>query len=303
MDHQATPGGAGSFLAWRRQHAVPLGTPCANCETPLEGPWCHACGQAATETHRHAHHLIAETFESLFHADGRLWRTLPKLAMHPAELTRDYLDGKRASQIPPMRLFLVALFILFLAGNWSSQGERIFDVSALSAADQAELAKSGLTHPDIDFDGFGGWGHAAADWLRPRVGLAFAHPDRLIDAMHDKAHDFAFLMLPLSALLLAGIFVFQRRFVLFDHFVFSMHSLAFQGFLISTVILGKMLSPAFGWLLWAAPIHLYVHMRGTYGTGRSGTLLRMAVLFIGSGVGFAILLGALLLVGLQGLRA
>ena len=82
-----------------------------------------------------------------------------------------------------------------------------------------------------------------------------------------------------------------------------MHSLAFQGFLISTVVLGKMLSPAFGWLLWAAPVHLYIHMRGTYETGRAATLFRMGVLFIASGIGFAILLAGLLLVGLQGLRA
>ena len=228
---------------------------------------------------------------------------MPRLAIHPARLTRDYLDGKRASQIPPMRLFLIALFVLFLAGNWTSRGDRLFDLSQLSAADQADLAKSGLTNPTIDFDSFGPWGHMAADWLRPRVGLAFAHPDRLVDAMRERAHDFAFLMLPLSAGLLSVIFLFKRRFVLFDHFVFSMHSLAFQGFLISTVMLGKLLSPECGWLLWAAPCHLYVHMHGTYETGRAGTVLRMAVLAIASGVGFALLLAGLLLVGLQGLRA
>jgi hypothetical protein len=68
-------------------------------------------------------------------------------------------------------------------------------------------------------------------------------------------------------------------------------------------MLGKLLAPECGWLLWAAPVHLYVHMRGTYETGRAGTLLRMGVLFIASGVGFAILLAGLLFVGLQGLRA
>jgi len=298
VDDQADTGGTGSFLTWRREHAVAPGAPCANCETTLQGPWCHACGQAATETHRHAHHLVGETFESLFHADGRLWRTAPRLIADPDGLTRDYLAGKRASQVPPMRMFLVALFVLFLTGSWVRGGSGVFDIPPLPAADEAELAKSGFS-----LDWLSKLGQPAAAWLKPRIGAAIAHPDQLGEAMSAKAHDFAFLMLPLSAGILALIFVFRRRFVLFDHFVFSMHSLAFQGFLISTVILMKMVSEHFGWLLLAAPIHLFFHMRGTYGTSVFGTLVRMAILFFATGVAFALLLAGLLLVGLQGLRA
>jgi hypothetical protein len=302
VDHLPDSGSAGSFLAWRRHHAVPIGTPCANCSTTLQGPWCHACGQAATDTHHHAHHLIAETFESFFHADGRLWRTLPRLVADPAGLTCDYLAGRRASQIPPLRLFLVALFILFLVGTWTHHGHSIMDIGPLSPADQADLAKSDL-QSSLDPDFLGRWSRPAADWLKPRIGLAIVHPDRLAEGMGEQVHNFAFLMLPLSALILALIFVFQRKFVLFDHAVFSMHSLSFQGLLISTLMVSDKLLPVFGWLILAAPVHLYYHMRGTYGTGVAGTLVRMAVLALASGVAFALLLAALLLVGLQGLRA
>ncbi len=298
VDHEAHPGEASSFLSWRRTHAVAPGTPCANCGTRLQGPWCHACGQAATESHRHAHHLISETFESFFHADGRLWRTLPRLIADPDGLTRDYLAGKRASQVPPIRMFLVALFVLFLLGSLLRGGEGVFDIPPIGPADQAELGKA-----HVDLDGLSHLGPRAADWLKPRIGAAIAHPDRLGEAMSAKAHDFAFLMLPLSAVILALIFVFRRRFVLFDHFVFSMHSLAFQGFLISTVMLAKLVSVQFGWLLLAAPVHLFFHMRGVYGTGIFGTLMRMGVLFVASSLAFALLLAGLLLVGLQGLHA
>ena len=298
VDHLPDTSKPGSFLTWRRAHAVAPGTPCANCGTRLQGPWCHACGQAATETHRHAHHLISEAFESFFHADGRLWRTAPRLVADPDGLTRDYLAGKRASQVPPMRMFLVALFVLFLAGTWMRGGAGVFDIPPIPPADEAELAKA---HIDLDWLKYLGQSEAA--WLKPRIGAAIAHPDQLSEAMSAKAHDFAFLMLPLSAAILALIFLFNRRFVLFDHFVFSMHSLAFQGFLISAVILTKMVSVQFGWLMLAAPVHLFFHMRGTYGTGVFGTLVRMAILFCASGIAFALLLAGLLLVGLQGLRA
>ncbi len=116
--------------------------------------------------------------------------------------------------------------------------------------------------------------------------------------MRDRAENFAFLMLPVSALLLALIFVLRRGFVLFDHLIFSMHSLSFQGLLISlTVLTGQV------WLLWAAPVHLFVHMRDVYGTGVPGTLTRMFILFVLSTVAFTLLLLALIVAGLRVLHA
>lgn len=289
-----------SFLAWRRTHAVPAGTPCANCDAVLIGPWCHACGQAAHDRHRHAHHLIFETLEGFFHLDGRLARTLPRLVIDPEGLTCDYLAGKRASQIPPLRLLLVTLLIVFLIGGWTFRGVSAGDIGAPSAADQAKIMKSKF---DVDLGILPpAWSSAISEWLRVHVGRALAHPADLLAVMLEKAHDFAFLMLPVAAFSLALIFVFRRRFVLFDHFVFSMHSLSFQGLLVSTVLLATKAWPSANVLLWAAPVHLFVHMRGVYGTGISGTLVRMGLLFVASATGFALLLAALVLVGLEDLR-
>jgi hypothetical protein len=234
MDEREAAVTSRSFLAWRRTQALPPGTPCYNCATALLGPWCHECGQAAEDCHRHAHHLIGETLESLFHADGRLWRTLWRLAVHPARLTRDYLDGKRAPQIPPLRLFLVALLILFVVGGWSGRPLVSVDARGASAADQADI----LTM-DLSLGLPPAWDRAAAGWLRMHVDRALAHPGELAAAMQTRAHDFAFLMLPVSAFVLAAIFARRRGFVLFDHFVFSMHSLSFQAVLISVELAGQ----------------------------------------------------------------
>jgi hypothetical protein len=302
MDQQATLPKRGSFLAWRGRHALPPGTPCYNCGTALLGPWCYNCGQAGEDFHRHASHLVAETFESFFHADGRFWRTVPRLVLHPARLTRDYLDGKRMPQIPPLRLFLSVLLILFLVGGWVAGNIPLINFDGQKDATKAELMK-GQVHLGLSPQ----WDAAATDWLHAHVSRAMDHPDALVSALGEKAHDFAFLMLPVSAFMLALIFAFRRGFVLFDHFVFSMHSLSFQGMLISIVLIWHHVQAlAFlpdRLLLWAAPVHLFAHMRGTYGTGIVGTLVRMAVLFTLSVVAFCLLLLALLVVGLQGLRA
>lgn len=60
----------GGWLKWKRQQAdIPPGTPCANCETPLEGTYCHVCGQLAEDFHKSIWKLTVEAVESLLHPD------------------------------------------------------------------------------------------------------------------------------------------------------------------------------------------------------------------------------------------
>ncbi len=278
--------------------------PCANCGTILQGPWCHVCGQSGFDFHRHASHMIGETIESFFHADGRLWRTLGRLAIHPARLTRDYLAGKRAPQIPPLRLFLVAVFLVFLVGEHTggrfvSLERGAFQIHAdPDDARHIQEAKAALTAARVQ--GLGtGLDATATQWLRMHVGRAADHPEELARAMRERAETFAILMLPISALILAAIFAFRPGVVLFDHLVFAMHSLSFQAFLITTASLAELAVGAGAWnLLWAAPVHLFAHMRGVYRTRIFGTLVGMSVLFLASSLGFALLMVALVGVGL-----
>src|SRR5665213_3948709 len=97
--------------------SLPVGTPCPNCATPLEGPYCHECGQLGEQFNRSVLHLITEAVENFFHVDGRLLHTLPRLVLHPGRLTTDYIEGHRAAQIPPLRLFLVVMLIFFFVGG------------------------------------------------------------------------------------------------------------------------------------------------------------------------------------------
>jgi hypothetical protein len=85
---------------------------CLNCGTALIGSHCHACGQAA-----HVHRTLAAFFHDLlhgvFHFEGKLWRTLPALIVRPGRMTREYVDGRRASYVSPVALFLFTLFMMF----------------------------------------------------------------------------------------------------------------------------------------------------------------------------------------------
>ena len=89
---------------------------CLNCGTVLIGSHCHGCGQAA-----HVHRTIGAFFHDLlhgvFHFEGKLWRTFPLLVWRPGRLTREYIDGRRASYVSPIALFLFVVFLSFAVFN------------------------------------------------------------------------------------------------------------------------------------------------------------------------------------------
>ena len=90
---------------------------CANCHAELGGEYCAACGQR-NEPHIHTvAHFAGEAFESISHADSRLWRTLWLLFARPGFLTREFFAGRRAVYLPPFRLYLVLSVIFFLVSS------------------------------------------------------------------------------------------------------------------------------------------------------------------------------------------
>lgn len=314
---EAAAGGAFSSL-WRRAgsagHGPAAGTPCANCATPLMGPWCHACGQMGEDFHRSIWKLIGEGLEGLLHIDGRVWSTLHNLMLRPSQLTRAYLDGHRAPQIPPFRLFLVMLVVVFLAGT-VGQGSifqststvtgthgKVTTVSVKSLEDvnpaqRAKLAAS-IQKGRINLP----WGQFGGNWLKDRMVKVMDDPRLYYLLLESWGERFAFLTLPMAVGLVSLVFIFQRRWFIFDHAIFSLHSLSAVGVLVAvSELLSPLIGGASGLILWAAPVHLFVHMRGVYRTSVLGALTRMAILFVGSAViGVLIFLG-LLLVGLNGM--
>ncbi len=85
---------------------------CLNCGARLSGPFCASCGQKA-HVHRTLSAIGHDVLHSVFHFDGKLWRTLPLLLFKPGELTRRYVHGERAKFVSPMAIFLFSIFLMF----------------------------------------------------------------------------------------------------------------------------------------------------------------------------------------------
>lgn len=98
-------------------HDAPaMPAPCENCRTVLIGGYCHVCGQRAHSPLHHFGHAVEEVFESFWHLDGRIFRTLRDLFV-PGRLAVGYLAGHRVRYVAPLRLFIILSLMTFFVGK------------------------------------------------------------------------------------------------------------------------------------------------------------------------------------------
>jgi hypothetical protein len=90
---------------------------CENCGNEVRQRYCGACGQRFDPPLHSLWHFSQIATEDLTHADSRVWRTLWALLFKPGHLTREFLAGRRARYLPPVRLYLVLSVVFFLAAS------------------------------------------------------------------------------------------------------------------------------------------------------------------------------------------
>lgn len=175
---------------------------------------------------------------------------------------------------------------------------KLSDLSAESRATQLAMTTASAS----------GWrkvGEIETGWKRLDKGLAKAveNPNLILYKLQSNAYKFAWALIPLSLPFMWLMFPFSRRFGLYDHAVFVTYSLCFVLLLILSVSLIAQTpigSGLYGLLVIAAliavPVHMYKQLRGAYGCGRFGALVRTILLFVVSSV--VVTIFVLLLVGL-----
>lgn len=262
---------------------------CQNCDAELVGPYCAACGQRH-DPHLHSlPHFIAEAAENITHADSRLWRTLWALLAKPGFLTREFLVGRRASYLPPFRLYLVVtlLFFVILAALPSGDA-RLVNLEGASA--QPAACK------DLRYEGPGD------SWLQPA--LTRACKTAALDGGRSLQEAFVhnvpralFLFLPLLAAVMMMLYWRPRRYYV-EHLLFFIHNHAglFVMFGLYAIVVALVRVPGleewlgiglYVYLLW----YLYRAMRNVYGQSRARTIAK----FMAIGFAYLVLGGITLL--------
>jgi hypothetical protein len=87
---------------------------CLNCGSPLSGPFCAGCGQRDVPPYPSVRELAVDAVSEFSGWDGRLAQTLRTLVRHPGVLTREFLEGRRARYISPLRVYLTASLVYFV---------------------------------------------------------------------------------------------------------------------------------------------------------------------------------------------
>ncbi len=115
---------------------------CRNCGAPLAGRYCSSCGQAA-HLHRSMASLGHDLLHSVFHFDGKFFRTIPELVLYPGRLTRRYIDGERAKFVSPLALYLFMVFLMYAVFGLAGQSTLQTVPRDVAAGFTAENAPNG----------------------------------------------------------------------------------------------------------------------------------------------------------------
>jgi hypothetical protein len=87
---------------------------CLNCGATVMGRYCHVCGQENVEPKESFWHLLTHFFNDITHFDGKFFITLKDLLFKPGFLSREYMIGRRASYLNPVRMYVFTSAIFFL---------------------------------------------------------------------------------------------------------------------------------------------------------------------------------------------
>ena len=237
---------------------------CLNCEAPLSGAYCAACGQRALSSQVSLGEILREVLSETFELDGRVPRTLSPFVFRPGYLTREYIAGRRARYSSPFRLFLAATLLWLTAGA-------IADARAEPEGPRVELVQDVQTAKDANFEV--DWALAGdpesggSRWMNEKLQAFVALPaEAQVDAVMDSAREnfpsAALLTIPLFAALMKLLFIRRERYYV-EHLVFALHVHAFYFFATGVALL---ISPigAFSPSLALTLIYTLVAMRRTY---------------------------------------
>jgi hypothetical protein len=225
---------------------------CRNCGAPLAGDYCAGCGQRVRELR--LADVAGEALEDVTDLDSRLWRTLKGLLFRPGSVTADYINGRRARYVPPIRLYLVVSFAVFLVFSMTEGGPVVDPGVEIDPALLEERGK-GVFIPRTNEEGeqeiltpreyleAEGLEDDIADmppWFRALVERMVTNAERMqgdptafTEGLSRRLPQMMFFLLPVFALLL-WLFYLRSPHHYLQHLIFSVHyhTVAFLLFLV-----------------------------------------------------------------------
>ncbi len=276
---------ASTLAAREPQGPPPALVRCDNCGSPVPGRYCGNCGQRLEPPMHSLWHFTKVAAEDLTHADSRVWRTFAALLFKPGRLTAEFLAGRRARYLPPVRLYLVLSVAFFLWAATTQSGVRLLqlDDAPAPAASAAGAGAARAPRERCHIEYAGPWAATLTPLaMRACQRIAADQGRSLQEALLHNLPRAMFLFLPLLAAGMMLVYWWPRHYYV-EHLLLLVHNHAF-------VFLGVMLAWAAatllpftsGWVRFAMvlyiPWYMFRSMRVMYGQSRWLTALKLLAL-------------------------
>jgi hypothetical protein len=87
---------------------------CLNCETVVQGRYCHVCGQENVVPKESFWHMVTHFAYDITHFDSKFFETIKDLLFKPGFLSKEYMLGRRARYLHPIKMYVFTSAIFFL---------------------------------------------------------------------------------------------------------------------------------------------------------------------------------------------
>ena len=223
---RTSPVTADASSAMRPPDASTLGV-CLNCGEPLSQHFCPACGQRAIDPNPTLGEFVHEAAEEFLHWDGKLATTFRLLFTKPGELTREYLAGRRARYLSPLRLYLT-FSVLFFALKALTPEPRIVVVRAgTSQVGMLTIQGDSVGEALVEADRMAQSRKSVKRAFGRMLGNALRHGSETTASLRQDIPNVMFVLVPLFAGLVALVFR-GRRMRYPQHLAFALHTHAFM---------------------------------------------------------------------------
>jgi hypothetical protein len=124
---------------------------CPNCSVSSHDRYCSGCGQRRPDdADLSLRHAARYAVHELLDLDGRIVKTVRMLFTQPWQLVLDFLEGRRARHVNPLRLFLAfgAVFFLVQASTMTTVFDSRLGVR-VSAGMRAQAQEEGVAFETV----------------------------------------------------------------------------------------------------------------------------------------------------------
>ncbi|NNM33918.1 MAG: DUF3667 domain-containing protein [Gemmatimonadetes bacterium] len=262
------------------------------------GGYCATCGQSDWNFDLPLVRFVKEFLSESFDLDARLRQTVGPLFLRPGHIPAEYVAGHRARFVPPVRMYILASFVMFLVLSLTANSSVVIETSGDGSETTSSLEASGNAatagQPEEDDagsdaegedgtedrTGIEGLSESYSERLTQGVEQAAADPDAFTDLFLNRLAQGMFLLLPAFALLLKGLW---RGRLYVHHLIFSIYFHTVVFFVIALAELVAAIPVGFTEYLGAAiilavPAHLVLGVKRFYGSGWWSAVLKSTTL-------------------------